>query len=91
MSTNPKSSYHGHRNFLSQLKLSLRRDQQSSLFPSKVMKKLMETQPDVVILCNDAKSEEAVPAALIAYARGIAETLALANASIIPNMRPFEI
>ena len=51
----------------------------------------METQPDVVILCNDAKSEEAVPAALIAYARGIAETLALANASIIPNMRPFEI
>ena len=31
------------------------RDQQASLF----LLKLMKTQPDVVILCNDAKSEEA--------------------------------
>ena len=31
-----------------------------------IMKKLMETQTDLVILCNDAKSEEAVPGALIA-------------------------
>ena len=66
MSTNPKSFYHGHRHSLSQLKLSLRCDQQSSLFPSKLMKKLMETQPDLVILYNDAKSDEAVPGALIA-------------------------
>ena len=32
-----------------------------------IMKKLMETQTVVVILCNDAKSDEAVPGALIAY------------------------
>ena len=31
-----------------------------------IMKKLMETQPDLVILCSDAKSEEAVRGALIA-------------------------
>ena len=31
-----------------------------------IMKKLMETQTDVVFLFNDAKSEEAVPGALIA-------------------------
>ena len=31
-----------------------------------IMKKLMETQTDLIILCNKAKSEEAVPGALIA-------------------------
>ena len=31
-----------------------------------IIKKLMETEPDLVILCSDAKSEEAAPRALIA-------------------------
>ena len=65
MSTNPKSFYHGYRHSLSELKLSLRCDQHSSLFPSKLIKKLMETQPDLVILYNDDKSDEDVPEALI--------------------------
>ena len=51
----------------------------------------METQPDVVILCNNAKSAEAVPGALIAYERGVIETLSLANASIILDMRSIRL
>ena len=31
-----------------------------------IMKKLMETEPDLVILCSNANSEKAVPKALIA-------------------------